>query len=144
MVDRNNVFRKVYFMKTDTKAILARLCIVWNVTTYKELADLLNAADSTVSSWGSKDTIPFKQCLYTTQQKGCSMDWLIFGVEAPVLFEAPLESAINSVLTTAYEILLMPKVEPSTANSIARMTFLAYKEKAKIDDKAITKANGTN
>jgi hypothetical protein len=116
-------------MIINVREIVDRLCQAWHVPSFKALTAKLAVGDSTVSSWISKEKIPYKECLLTAQQRGCTMDWLIMGKQGQSLYEPSLIAAIKEGLETASEIELISEPNETAKTAIAKLAIKAYKRR---------------
>lgn len=62
--------------------VLERMKNLYEVNTFKELAEALNLGSSTVSGWNVKNSIPFEVLLSVAEEKQISLDFLIYGKSA--------------------------------------------------------------
>ncbi|MET1080292.1 MAG: helix-turn-helix domain-containing protein [Pseudomonas sp.] len=63
----------------STAAVLARLKLVTECTSDTSLAEALGVSPQTLSSWKSRDSVPYSFCVDVASAKGVSLDWLIMG-----------------------------------------------------------------
>lgn len=67
-------------MRSDgVKDVLQRLSMVLAVDTSKALAESLGVSPQAVSSWKSRDSVPYAECVLVAQKLGLSLDWLLTG-----------------------------------------------------------------
>ncbi|ALG68234.1 helix-turn-helix transcriptional regulator [Beggiatoa leptomitoformis] len=66
-------------MSISAKDVLDRLAKLANSKTDKELADYVGISSSNISTWRSRDTIPYDACLKISERDGISIDWLLTG-----------------------------------------------------------------
>ncbi len=59
--------------------ILIRLKSVFSANSDAELSKALNTSAQTISSWKSRNHIPYATCVDLAIQKNLSLDWLIWG-----------------------------------------------------------------
>lgn len=59
--------------------VLDRLIPALGLKNDSELAKRLDTAPSTISSWRKRDSVPFAICATFAQERGWSLDWLMFG-----------------------------------------------------------------
>jgi len=64
----------------QTSDVLARLKSVFAVSSDTELAKALDTSAQTISSWKSRNHIPYAICVDLAIRKGLSLDWLICGI----------------------------------------------------------------
>lgn len=69
--------------KKSATAVLARLKTLTGCTTDTALASALGISPQTLSSWKSRDTIPYALCVEMADERGISLDWLLVG-EGPM------------------------------------------------------------
>ncbi|MFB8830740.1 helix-turn-helix transcriptional regulator [Azotobacter sp. CWF10] len=69
--------------KKSATAVLARLKVLTGCTTDTALASALGISPQTLSSWKSRDTIPYALCVEVADARGVSLDWLLVG-EGPM------------------------------------------------------------
>lgn len=60
-------------------AILERVKEIAEITTYQEVADLLNTTTVNVYTWKNRKKIPYEQLATFAKTRGISLDWLVFG-----------------------------------------------------------------
>ncbi len=120
-------------MAINSRQILDRLCALWGVSTYKELAHVLKIGESTPSSWAKTGNIPFKLCIETVEKYGCSLDELVFGKKTQTVSDQVILSAVSKGLADAQELQLIPELNDTIAGAVAILTVKAYKEKADQD-----------
>ena len=125
-------------MDIDVRAIIARLCVYWQVSSYKALAIKLGVGKSTPSAWITKNHIPLKECLDTVEAFGCSLDELILGIKRESVNDQTMISAIKEGLSGAYELELIPKPDAKSAQAVAILAVKAYKNKEKNKEGADT------
>lgn len=63
------------------EAILARLKLVFNVSSDTALARALQTTPQTISSWRSRGNIPYSVCVNAAVGQGFTLDWLLMGRE---------------------------------------------------------------
>ncbi|UUC83838.1 helix-turn-helix domain-containing protein [Stutzerimonas stutzeri] len=81
-MDKQNAFvnGKIKKMRSDgVKDVLQRLSMVLAVDTSKALAESLGVSPQAVSSWKSRDSVPYAECVLVAQKLGLSLDWLLTG-----------------------------------------------------------------
>jgi len=64
----------------SVKAVLDRLASVLGTTSGNQLAEALGVSPQAVSSWKSRESVPYAQCVEVAEQHGISLDWLLTGV----------------------------------------------------------------
>lgn len=69
--------------KKSAAAVLARLKMLLGATTDTALASGLGISPQTLSSWKSRDSIPYALCVDVAEEHGVSLDWLLVG-EGPM------------------------------------------------------------
>jgi len=62
--------------------VIQRMMSAYLVSTDAELAQRLAVSTSTVASWRSRNSIPFRECVLVASQTGRPLDWLVRGSEA--------------------------------------------------------------
>lgn len=62
-----------------TEDVLTRLMHVLQVDSWSALARALGTTPQTVSSWRSRDSIPFESVMQVAEDQGVSLDWLLCG-----------------------------------------------------------------
>ena len=73
----NSGLRKMSKKATD---VIDRLLQVFECKNDSELCILLNVkSQSTLSSWRSRDSVPYALCVDVSEQKKISLDWLLTG-----------------------------------------------------------------
>ena len=65
-------------------SVLERLALVLGTKTGNQLAEALGVSPQTISSWKSRESVPYAQCVDVAREKGVSLDWLLTG-EGPML-----------------------------------------------------------
>ncbi|WP_018691989.1 helix-turn-helix domain-containing protein [Algicola sagamiensis] len=111
-------------IQISTKEIVSRMCETWKVKEYQELASILNLNRTAISNWIRRETIPVKECIYTAQQKGVSLDWLILGDKPQthvVTTNDKLEYAVWESLSTAFELGITDKFDKTQKVALGRM-----------------------
>lgn len=63
----------------SSEIIIARLKEVFSVTSDSSLCDKLSVSPQTLSSWKSRNKIPYANCVEISIQKNVSLDWLLTG-----------------------------------------------------------------
>ena len=66
-------------LKMQVKEILKRMKQVYNVKSFKELAQKLGVSESTIDSWKARGSIPDKYILQTVHLQGIDKTWLETG-----------------------------------------------------------------
>jgi len=70
--------------KDSVDAVIARLKSIHDVESDSALAKALSTNAQTVSSWKSRNSIPYALCVNIAKKHGVSLDWLISGTgQAP-------------------------------------------------------------
>ncbi|GAB3394975.1 helix-turn-helix domain-containing protein [Azotobacter armeniacus] len=69
--------------KKSAAAVLARLKVLMGATTDITLASTLGISPQTLSSWKSRDSVPYALCVEVAEERGVSLDWLLVG-EGPM------------------------------------------------------------
>jgi transcriptional regulator with XRE-family HTH domain len=64
----------------SVKAVLDRLASVLGTTSGNQLAEALGVSPQAVSSWKSRESVPYAQCVEVAEQRGISLDWLLTGI----------------------------------------------------------------
>lgn len=59
--------------------VLERLKLVLNVTSDSALARALEATPQTISSWRTRDSVPYAKCVSVAKNSSVSLDWLLTG-----------------------------------------------------------------
>lgn len=77
--------------------ILQRMQKIYDVRTNRELAAIFSISENAVSNWNKRNAIPFETLLGVVQEKGVSLDWLIFGKE-----EQRRLDALEELVLTAF------------------------------------------
>lgn len=85
-------------------SVLERLALVLGTKTGNQLAEALGVSPQTISSWKSRESVPYAQCVDVASEKGVSLDWLLtgegpmrrgeVGPTAPANAESPREQAL--------------------------------------------------
>jgi hypothetical protein len=78
--------------KVQVQAIVDRMKDVVGVSKDVELADALGASRSTPGVWKIRDRIPFAECMLIAEKHGVSLDWLVFGRDAPLRDVSPVNT----------------------------------------------------
>jgi Bacteriophage CI repressor helix-turn-helix domain len=63
----------------QTKQIVKRLKEILNVRSDIELSAILDVPPTTISTWKSRDAIPFEICLKISDEKDIDLNWLFKG-----------------------------------------------------------------
>lgn len=82
--------------KAKIENVLSRLSIVLGVKTDTELAKALGTTSSTISSWKTRESIPYAKCVELAEAKDISLDWLLTGVGQIYRDQPATETAITS------------------------------------------------
>lgn len=67
----------------DYSDSIDRARMAMQVKTDYDLANALNVAQSSVSGWRKRKTLPLEQAVKIAEMTGCSLDWLILGKGQP-------------------------------------------------------------
>lgn len=59
--------------------ILSRIKQIENVTTFKDVADILNVSEVNISQWRKRNSIPYDKLIKYCKKNDVSFDWLITG-----------------------------------------------------------------
>ncbi|WP_018691511.1 helix-turn-helix domain-containing protein [Algicola sagamiensis] len=106
----------------STRDICERLRNVWEAKSNRHLAEILGVGSTTVNTWVRINTIPIKECIYTSQEKGISLDWLVTGKESSEsLSDSSLEGVIKETLIDAFEIDVIPNLDAQMMNILTKM-----------------------
>ena len=65
---------------TDVTSVLGRLAQVLGTRTGNQLADALGVSPQTISSWKSRESVPYAQCVSVVEEWNVSLDWLLTGI----------------------------------------------------------------
>ncbi len=65
--------------KTDVSEVLKRLMLAAGADTKSALGKMHGISPQAISSWESRESIPYALCVTVAEQKGVSLDWLITG-----------------------------------------------------------------
>jgi transcriptional regulator with XRE-family HTH domain len=65
---------------TDVTSVLGRLAQVLGTRTGNQLADALGVSPQTISSWKSRESVPYAQCVSIAEEWSVSLDWLLTGI----------------------------------------------------------------
>ncbi|PNA93576.1 MULTISPECIES: helix-turn-helix domain-containing protein [unclassified Pseudomonas] len=60
-------------------AVLTRLKLLTGSESDAELSRALSVSPQTLSSWKTRDSIPYSLCIDIARQYDCSLDWLLLG-----------------------------------------------------------------
>lgn len=63
----------------DSEVVLARLKQVFSVSSDVALCEALSVSPQTLSSWKSRNKIPYANCVEVSTQRNVSLDWLLTG-----------------------------------------------------------------
>lgn len=63
----------------DSEVVIARLKTVFSVTSDSSLCEQLGVSPQTLSSWKSRNKIPYANCVEISKARGVSLDWLLTG-----------------------------------------------------------------
>lgn len=76
--------------------IIERLLKVYSVRQMKDLAELLGISAVAVTNWKKRNSVPTEVLFKTVQEKGVSLDWLVYGKEEQGRTLDPLEDLLLS------------------------------------------------
>lgn len=65
--------------KNDSEMVLERLKVLFNAASDSALARLIEATPQTISTWKSRNSIPYAKCVEVSKEKNISLDWLLTG-----------------------------------------------------------------
>lgn len=65
--------------RTDVTSVLERLAQTLGSRTGSQLAEALGVSPQTISSWKSRESVPYAQCVSIASEWGISLDWLLTG-----------------------------------------------------------------
>lgn len=68
-------------MNTTAKEVLDRLRIVCGVNNDSDLCKSLKLPRTTISTWRSRNSVPYSLCVDLALKHGISLDWLLTGQE---------------------------------------------------------------
>ncbi|GLK58844.1 MULTISPECIES: helix-turn-helix transcriptional regulator [Azotobacter] len=88
--------------KKSATAVLARLKMLTGCATDTALASTLGISPQTLSSWKSRDTIPYALCVEVADEHGVSLDWLLVGEGA--MSRGEVEGAAARESAAVYDI----------------------------------------
>lgn len=63
----------------DVTSVLERLAQTLGTRTGNQLAEALGVSPQTISSWKSRESVPYAQCVAVAGEWGVSLDWLLTG-----------------------------------------------------------------
>lgn len=63
----------------DAIAVVNRLRELYGVLTDTALADALRVPNTTISSWRSRNRVPYEECVEAVRKFRVSFDWLLLG-----------------------------------------------------------------
>lgn len=63
----------------ESEVVLARLKQVFSVSSDVALCEALSVSPQTLSSWKSRNKIPYANCVEVSTQRNVSLDWLLTG-----------------------------------------------------------------
>ncbi|HFH0413755.1 TPA: helix-turn-helix domain-containing protein [Salmonella enterica subsp. diarizonae serovar 61:i:z] len=63
----------------ESEVVLARLKQVFSVSSDVALCEALSVSPQTLSSWKSRNKIPYANCVDVSTQRNVSLDWLLTG-----------------------------------------------------------------
>ncbi|EAA9300843.1 bacteriophage CI repressor [Salmonella enterica subsp. enterica] len=84
------VFNKMSIKESEV--VLARLKQVFSVSSDVALCEALSVSPQTLSSWKSRNKIPYANCVEVSTQRNVSLDWLLTGRGAMHLTSNQVES----------------------------------------------------
>jgi len=61
----------------ETKQILNRLMVVFNVSTDSALSTFINTPARTISTWRTRNTPPYDLCVSIAKEKNLNLNWLL-------------------------------------------------------------------
>lgn len=73
----NRVIREMH--KKSVLAVLERLSAVLDAKSGSQLADALEVSPQAISSWKSRESVPYAKCVEVAEARGLSLDWLLTG-----------------------------------------------------------------
>lgn len=95
------VNRLLLTMRTSAEAVVARLAEALGAESDSHLAKLLGTSPQTLSSWKSRDSVPYAKCVSLATENGWSLDWLLAGTgprtRADLLQGAPASEAVSTI-----------------------------------------------
>ncbi|QST27744.1 helix-turn-helix domain-containing protein [Escherichia albertii] len=105
-----------------TEQVLTRLKQVFAVTSDSALCERLMVSPQTLSSWKSRNKIPYANCVDVCQQKNVSLDWLITGRGGMYLIEQSGKSVdVSSYSHADLKLLeLLNQLEPDIRKDLLR------------------------
>lgn len=89
-------------------AVLARMKLITQSSTDSGLSSALGVSPQTVSSWKSRDSIPYAICVELAEKHDISLDWLLVG-EGP-RFRAHARQVSNALFDPEGESLLIAQL----------------------------------
>ncbi|HHR4769146.1 TPA: helix-turn-helix domain-containing protein [Salmonella enterica] len=63
----------------ESEVVLARLKQIFSVSSDTALCEKLSVSPQTLSSWKSRNKIPYANCVEVSTQRNVSLDWLLTG-----------------------------------------------------------------
>lgn len=69
--------------------VVDRLRTLYSVSTDKALATAMGVPTTTVSSWRSRNRVPYDECVVAVRKFRCSFDWLFLGIGAEPGLDMP-------------------------------------------------------
>ncbi len=66
-------------LNNETSQVLDRISKVLNCDSVTSLAKALGVAQTTVSNWRVRNSVPFQHCVDISKRVGVSLDWLLTG-----------------------------------------------------------------
>lgn len=109
--------------RTDVTSVLERLAQVLGTRTGSQLADALGVSPQTISSWKSRESVPYAQCVSVAGDWGIRLDWLLTG-EGP-MFRGETESAGDGHVAAH-----APAQEPDLPELLSQLADSARREQA--------------
>lgn len=93
--------------KKSSRAVIDRIKQVFSIENKagsdSRLCEVLGLSKQTLSSWLSRDSVPYALCIQIAEDKNVSLDWLLAGKEA-----APIFAGVTEV-KDGYKVALPPR-----------------------------------
>lgn len=89
---------------SSAENVLERLKIVLDAASDSALARAMNTSPQTISSWKTRDSVPYAKCVQICEESRVSLDWLLTGQGSTYRNEAGQAAALTPRQTALLEL----------------------------------------
>ncbi|UJX26704.1 hypothetical protein L3Q70_05975 [Pseudoalteromonas sp. CF6-2] len=103
----------------STKEVVETIKLIYGFKTLSDVSIYFGKQRNWATQMIQKESIPYPQCVQACNEKGASMDFILYGVEAPVFDKKIILEQIVEGLSESVELGILPNLNKDKLTSTA-------------------------